>query len=134
MQAPTMTLSDLVFGPVCRDLDPVDRALQIDEHIARTAELEAELEGAKAELAEVIEERDDALRAKREAEREAEDDEGAKKALRALVDAIDGLSVARFQRSGKTKSARVGDLVIVAETESLADALGDALEAAKDVL
>ncbi len=126
-----MTLSDLVFGPVCRALDPIDRALQIDEHIGRVATLEAELEDARHELTEMTEERDDALQAAREAK---DGDSDAKDALRKLVEAIDGLGVARFGRTGKTKPARVGDLVIVAESESLADALGDALEAAKDAL
>ena len=41
--APTFTIAELVYEPMCSSLDPADRALWISEAIARAAELEGEV-------------------------------------------------------------------------------------------
>jgi chromosome segregation ATPase len=178
MQGPTLSLTDLVFGPVSRDLDPVDRAIMIDDHITRISEFEAELEEARGELEDLKEAENERATAQRELEDlqkehdelTKERDELARKheecaagydrvkierdqleariadgegmaggrkqcdelavQLRQLIGAIDGLSLARLGKA----PARVGDLVIVAMTESLGGALGEALGTARAAL
>lgn len=122
MNAPTLTLSDLVFGPVCRDLDPVDRALQIDEHIQCVTEMQARIEELECDLANVTEERDDAQKAYKEAEENSE----AAKALGDLVKAIDNAKLG--------KVARVGGLVIIEEAGDMEQKLGAVLARARKAL
>lgn len=113
MQAPTLTLSDLVFGPVCRDLDPVDRADMIAEAIASHAKLEAELEDLRGQIS--------------EQQDEEERIEELGRVLKNLIDAIDGAKIG--------KVARVGSLVVIEpHANTLEVSLGDALKAAREAL
>lgn len=156
MQEPTFSLTDLVFGTMPRCLDPVDRAILIDEQIGmldtltgEVADLRSELETAQEELEEsqgdvknlgvkvreISKERD---RLKKEAEdlkKDAEAAQGgdaAKALLARLVAAIDGLGVARVTKGGK--SVKLGALVIVTQEQSMAEALGEVLEEARGAI
>jgi hypothetical protein len=114
VQAPTLSITELVHGRLCSDLPPEDRAIMIAEAINGTAELEAECEDLRGQLAED----DDNTFEERYNE--------AIEALRALVDAIDGAKI------GKT--ARVGSLIVVGSSVDFADVLGDALAEARKLL
>jgi len=112
VQNPNITLEDLVFGHWPRELSSIDRAILIDEGIRGVAELEAECERLRGEVAdqiEIEEERDEAI-----------------EVLRDLVTAIEGAKI------GKT--ARVGSLIVVGPDKDFASELGEALEKAKAIL
>lgn len=107
-----LTLTDYVYGNVCTNLEPIDRAILIEREIADAARMSERID----ELTDRVMELEDAERALAE----------MTKVLRALVAEIDGAKV------GKT--ARVGSLIVVGADGTFAERLGDALQAARDLL
>jgi hypothetical protein len=108
-----LALVDYVFGPMATTLDPIDRAIAIEEKIVEHAAMEAELEELRGKVAEDIdyEERGNEIR----------------EILRKLVEAIDNAKIG--------KVARVGSLVVIEPVaNSLEVSLGDALKAAREAL
>lgn len=158
--APTFTIAELVYEPMCSSLDPADRALWIGEAIQRAAALEdevanlrervAELEGTEEEhrkcddLHEEIKEECDEVKKERDqlktdlAERDQTiaDLEGratnpdAAAASGAALDMLRDL-VAAFETSRIGKMAKVGSLVVIAPGGSVAEALGALVAKAK---
>ena len=158
--APTFTIAELVYEPMCSSLDPADRALWISEAIARAVELEGEVgdlrdrvdELAAAEEAqeECEEAQEEARRMKRErdeaiVERDASRErvEELERELRAaneggkMSEASLELSVmlrdliTAFEATKIGKMAKVGSLVILAPGGSVAEALGGLVAKAK---
>ena len=110
MQNPT--LIDYVYGNVCADLEPIDRAILIEREIQDAARMSARID----ELTDRVMELEDAERGLVE----------MTKVLRELVVEIDGAKI------GKT--ACVGSLIVAGADGAFANRLGDALRAARDLL
>jgi predicted RNase H-like nuclease (RuvC/YqgF family) len=158
--APTFTIAELVYEPMCSSLDPIDRALWISDSIQCAVALEdevadlrervAELEETEEEhrkcddLYEEIEKECDEVKKERDrlktdlAERDQTiaDLEGratnldAAAASGAALDMLRDL-VAAFEASRIGKMAKVGSLVVIAPGGSVAEALGALVAKAK---
>ena len=118
--APTFTIAELVYEPMCSSLDPADRALWISEAIARAAELEGEVANLRERVAE--------LEGTEEEHRKCDPDAAA--ASGAALDMLRDL-VAAFETSRIGKMAKVGSLVVIAPGGSVAEALGALVAKAK---
>ena len=155
--APTFTIAELVYEPMCSSLDPADRALWISEAIARVAELEgevADLRDRADELAAAEEEceeaQEEALKMKRERDEAVVERDASRERVeeleRELQAANEGgkmseasleLSVmlrdliTAFEATKIGKMAKVGSLVILAPGGSVAEALGGLVAKAK---
>lgn len=119
--APTLSLRELVYGPICTSLAPEDRALLLEECIESVAELELECE--------TLRERVDDLEAEaeeKESKHADEQYEEIKASLKALVDA--------FDQSKIGKVTRVGSLVLIADDGNIAGRLGAVVAKARALL
>lgn len=122
----TMTVSDLVFGPICRDLDPADRALQLEEWIVEQAAREARIEELEGEAGDYSELKEDFEKLEKERdELQEEVDERTKER-----DDIDGkLADARIEIERLTAERVIVETGESAETGALRDALAGLLSA-----
>ena len=71
--APTFTIAELVYEPMCSSLDPADRALWIGEAIAHAADLEGEVADLRDRVADLRDRVDELAAAEEECEEAQEE-------------------------------------------------------------